>query len=67
MAYVDFDLKSAVRTFGLTEKDAETLFREIAPIEPSESLSRTLEKLVPVALGINTEQARREFIISALQ
>lgn len=66
MAYVDFDLRKAVRSFGLTENDQTDLFSGIDPIEPSESLARSLADLVPRALAINTEQARREYIISPI-
>jgi hypothetical protein len=66
MAYVDFDLRKVVRTFDLAENDGIDLFRDVEPVEPSESLRNLLEELVPVALGINTEQARREYIISPI-
>jgi hypothetical protein len=66
MAYVDFDLKKAVRSFGLTEKDRFDLFADVEPIEPSEFLRDFLAEFAPVALGINTEQARREYIISPI-
>ncbi len=66
MAYVDFDLRKAVQTFGLTESDQIDLFAHAEPIEPSESLQELLQDLVPVALGINSEQARREYIISPI-
>ena len=42
------------------------LFEETAPIEPSDSLQAVLKDLVPVALGINSERARREYIISPI-
>jgi hypothetical protein len=64
MAYVDFDLRKVVRSFGLTEDDKIDLFTDIEAIEPSVSLRDHLAELVPIALGFNTEQARREYIIS---
>ena len=66
MAYVDFDLRKVVRSFGLAENDKTDLFPDVVPIEPSEILSGLLDEFVPVALGINTEQARREYIISPI-
>jgi hypothetical protein len=66
MAYVDFDLRKAVQSFELTENDETDLFADVQPIEPSNSLKDFLDDLVPVALGINSEQARREYIISPI-
>ncbi len=66
MAYVDFDLRKAVETFGLIETDQVNLFADVEPLEPSEIVRVILEEVAPVALGINTEQARREYIISPI-
>ena len=66
MAYVDFDLRKAEHAFGLTENDRIDLFPNIEPIEPSDSLNELLAELTPIALGVNTEQARREYIISPI-
>ena len=66
MAYVDFDLRKAVRSFGLTEDDRIDLFTDIEPVEPSDSLRDHLAELAPIARGINTEQARRQYIISPI-
>lgn len=66
MAYVDFDLKKVVQTFGLIENDESHQFEVVEPIEPSDLLRGILEEFAPVALGFNTEQARREFIISPI-
>ena len=66
MAYVDFDLRKVVQSFGLAEDDKTDLFTDTEPVEPSDSLRDHLAELVPIALGFNTEQARREFIISPI-
>ena len=66
MAYVDFDLRKVVKSFGLSENDKTDLFPGAESIEPSVFLSGLLDEFVPVALGINTEQARREYIISPI-
>jgi len=63
LAYNDFDLKTAIETFSLTEDRDADLFSEVAPIEPSPSLRDLLEEFAPVALATNTEKARSEFII----
>ena len=46
MAYSDFDLKTAVATFGLTEDRRTDLFAGVSPIEPGDYLRRWLEELV---------------------
>jgi hypothetical protein len=66
MAYADFDLKKVVRTFGLTEDDKTSLFKEIEPIEPSDFLRPWLDDYATIAMGINTEKARSEFIIAPM-
>ena len=56
MAYADFDLKTAVSTFGLTVYRDTDVFSGIEPLEPSEFLRVWLDEFVPVALGVNTEK-----------
>ncbi|MGL4424504.1 MAG: hypothetical protein ACRCZF_27870, partial [Gemmataceae bacterium] len=64
MAYSDFDLRTALRTFGLNQQHTRDLFARVPPIVPSCGLTTWLDEFVPVATGINNEQARREFIIA---
>jgi hypothetical protein len=64
MAYADFDLEKVVRTFGLTEGEKTDLFQDIEPIEPSDFLRPWLRDYAEIALGINSEKARSEFIIA---
>ncbi len=66
MVFSDFDLKTAVHTFGLTENRRTNLFADVEPVEPSDFLRGWLGELAPIALGINSEQARREYIISPI-
>lgn len=66
MAYSDFDLRTAVREFGLQEDRDADLFPHVAPLEPSEFLRGWLDEFGPVALGVNTEAARREFVIAPI-
>jgi hypothetical protein len=66
MSYVEFDLKSAIQTFGLARDEDSNLFRNVEPLEPSDFLRGFLDEFSPVALGVNTEQARREYIISPI-
>ena len=66
MAYGDFDLKTAVQTFGLVENRNTDLFAKAAPLEPSEFLRVWLDEFAPIALGVNSEKARSEFIIAPM-
>lgn len=64
MAFGDFDLKTAVHTFGLIENRDTDLFAGVVPLEPSDFLRAWLDEFAPVALGVNSEKARSEFIIA---
>ncbi len=57
MAFSDFDLKTAINVFGLTEVRASDVFPKVQPLEPGESVRIWLEKFAPVALGVNSEKA----------
>jgi hypothetical protein len=63
MAFSDFDLKTAVQRFALTEGRDTDLFAGVEPLQPSEFLRIWLETFAPVAMGVNSEKARSEFII----
>src|SRR5436305_11954827 len=64
MAFNDFDLKTAVRTFELVEDRDSDLFAAVEPIEPNPYLVEWLAEFAPLALGINTEKGRSEYIIT---
>jgi hypothetical protein len=66
MAYANFDLKHAVEKFELSRTESSSLFDDVERIPPSVFLRDWLAELAPVAVGINTEQARREFIIGPI-
>jgi hypothetical protein len=66
MAYAEFDLRKAVDTFGLSKDEKTDLFRNVEPIEPSDSLRVWLDEFAKVALGVNSEKARSEFIIAPI-
>jgi hypothetical protein len=66
MAFSDFDLKTAIHTFGLTEVRDIDVFADVAPLEPSAFLRVWLDNFAAVALGINSEKARSEFIITPM-
>jgi hypothetical protein len=64
MSFSDFDLRSAVETFGLQEDRDTDLFAAVEPLAPSEFVRVWLDEFAPVALGVNSEKARSEFIIA---
>ncbi len=66
MAYNDFDLKTALRTFELIEERDADLFASIDPVDPNQYLVDWLAKFAPIALGINTEMARSTYIITPI-
>lgn len=66
MAFSDFDLRRAVEAFGLAEDRDTDLFRDVAPLEPSAFVRVWLDEFAPVAVGVNSEKARSEFIIAPL-
>ncbi len=66
MAFSDFDLKTAVQTFALSEERDTDLFAAVEPLQPSEFLRVWLDTFAPVALGVNSEKARSEFIIAPM-
>lgn len=64
MSYSEFTLKKVKKEFGLTLIENEAIFADIEPIEVSSFLKNKLDDNVPLALAINTEKARSEFIIA---
>jgi hypothetical protein len=66
MAYSDFDLKSALRTFGLVLERDNDLFSTIEPIEISSHLSDWLARFARVAIGINTEMAKGTYLVTPI-
>ncbi len=64
MSFSDFDLRRAVDTFGLQEDRDSDLFAAVEPLVPSAFVRVWLDEFAPVALGINSEKARSEYIIA---
>ena len=64
MAYSDFTLERVENELGTTVTTVANLFGTIAPVAPSDWLVQTLERLMPLALRVNSEKARSEFIIA---
>ena len=66
MAYSDFSLDELKSTFHLSIAEDIDLFRDIAPVEISDIFLQFLEENVPLALAIDTQKARSEFIIAPI-
>jgi hypothetical protein len=66
MAFSDFNLRTAVDTFGLREERNADLFAGVAPLQPSDNLRSLLDEFAPVAVALNTEAARREYITAPM-
>jgi hypothetical protein len=66
MAYNQFTLTSVKRSFGLVLHEQTDLFADISPVVVNDLLIAVLAENVPLALAINTEKARSEFIIAPI-
>nr|VFK64974.1 MAG: hypothetical protein BECKUNK1418G_GA0071005_105427 [Candidatus Kentron sp. UNK]VFK71357.1 MAG: hypothetical protein BECKUNK1418H_GA0071006_106125 [Candidatus Kentron sp. UNK] len=64
MAYSEFSIKMVKEEFGLDIVEHKDLFSGIEPAQTDEYMKSKLEENVPLALAINTEKARSEFIIA---
>lgn len=65
MSYSNFkNLEIIKQKFDLGIKSADSLFSDVEDINPSLLLTQLLQENVPLALNINTEKARSEFIIA---
>ena len=64
MSYSDFTLAKVQTDFGLTLTEQRDLFAKMQPVAPSELLAMTLTEYLPLAIDINSEKARSEFIIA---
>lgn len=61
MAYSDFTAKDLIQKFGI-EFGGEDLFSDVAPIEPSDWLTTSLE--IAQGMGISTEKSRSERLVT---
>ncbi|MDE0424038.1 MAG: hypothetical protein OXI24_09360 [Candidatus Poribacteria bacterium] len=64
MAYSNFTLESVRKTFQLETDEAADISSKIEPVTPSEYLTTTLARNVPLALAIGTEKAKSEMIVT---
>jgi hypothetical protein len=66
MAYSDFTLSKAQKSFNLTLDETVNLFADVKPLPPSETLKTILSYYTPLATSIGTEKARSEFLIAPI-
>ena len=64
MAYSEFTLETAQKTFQLDTVRSLGLFSEIEPVEPSTYLTMGLARKASLATAIGTEKARSELIVA---
>ncbi|MGL4554383.1 MAG: hypothetical protein ACRC33_24740 [Gemmataceae bacterium] len=65
MAFRDFSYPDVQHALGLTLTEAD-LYSHVAPLAPSPDLVVRMQIGAELALGINTEKARSEFLIAPL-
>ena len=66
MAYSDFTLDDIKTQFQLSIAEDKRLFSDVKPFDVPAPLLHVLEDNVPLALAIDTEKARSEFIIAPI-
>ena len=67
MAYNKFTIEKLRDEFGIKIRTVESLFADkIVPLKASSLLQETLKENVPLALAVNTEKARSEFVVAPL-
>lgn len=66
MAYSDFTLATVRAAFDLAIEEQRSLFAGLAGMPPSARLQRDLDENRPLAIAINSEKARSEFLIAPI-
>src|SRR5712691_3682960 len=66
MPYSNFTLREVLDRFRLSLVEVPDLFADVHEAEPSPFLRTLLQEFLPLALAINTEKARSEFVIAPL-
>jgi hypothetical protein len=64
MAYSDFTIAQVQAKFQLVIDERQVLFTDMQPVQPSVLLTMFLDEHLPLAIDINSEKARSEFIIA---
>ena len=66
MAYSDFTIPQLKQKFDIAIDEETNLFGDVSVIELPATLTDILRRYLPLALNLNTEKARSEFIIAPL-
>jgi hypothetical protein len=66
MPYSDFSLREVVDTFSLRLTSEPDLFAGAPDVPPGPLLDAVLPEFLPLALAINTEKARSEYLIAPI-
>ncbi|NEO84018.1 MAG: hypothetical protein F6J87_07140 [Spirulina sp. SIO3F2] len=66
MSYSQFTLDQVKAKFELTIQEDRPLFTEPPQVQPSQLLQQLLQDYLPLALAMNSEKARSEFIIAPI-
>jgi hypothetical protein len=64
MSYSDFTLEKVREAFNLVIEEDQDLFAEVGRVQPSDLLTRILKEYLTLAIAINSEKSRSEFIIA---
>lgn len=64
MAYSDFTIAKVKEVFNLVIAEDQDLFAEVESIQSSELLTMILKEYLTLAIAINSEKSRSEFIIA---
>ncbi len=64
MVYSDFTLAKVRADFNLVIEEDQDLFVEVGIVQPSELLTMILQEYLTMAIAINSEKSRSEFIIA---
>ncbi|UZQ53332.1 hypothetical protein OOK60_12555 [Trichothermofontia sichuanensis B231] len=64
MSYSEFTIAKVQELFHLAIAEQEALFTDVQPVEPSELLQMILKEYLSLAIDVNSEKVRSEFIIA---
>jgi hypothetical protein len=64
MAYSDFTIAQVQADFQLTIDERQALFTDVPPVQPSALLKDFLAEYLSLAIDVNSEKARSEFVIA---
>lgn len=65
-SYSKFTLALVKENLGISVQTEIPLFPEIAPVEISDYLRKTIQQFAPLALAINPEKSRSEWLIAPI-